>query len=515
MQLNFNSTIEATDQERRIIAGKIVPFGEIGNTSIGKVVFEAGSINYQTGGRIKLLLEHSNTDPIGFAQNITEDTRGLYASFKVSATTKGTDSLIEASENLRDGLSVGVTVDASEERGGILYVQSAVLREVSLVQAAAFKSAAVESVAASEVEPESVEETQETQPTESEASVSENATPVTPEVEAAQPVEASRPTVTALAFTAPRSPITTPADYLFHKVKATQDPGSESALWVRAADDSTTNNAGLIPTPQLTTLFNGKSDSFRASIEAISTAALPQMGMQLQIPRIKTVPTVADTNEGSAPSETGMEVEFVTATVNKYAGQNTASVELFDRSDPALLNVLVQQMADAYALATNNFVNGELISAATLDGTTTVTYPTASELLGIVSRGAASVYSNSKRFARNAIVSSGQWANIMTLNDAGRPIYTAQQPQNAGGAVSVSSLRGSVAGLDLYVDYANAGDGDGTILVVNPDCFTWYESPQLRLSTNLIASGQIEIMYYGYGALATLAAGGAFKNNKA
>jgi HK97 family phage major capsid protein len=262
-------------------------------------------------------------------------------------------------------------------------------------------------------------------------------------------------------------------------------------------------------------LFNGKSDSFRASIEAITTAALPAMGMSLQIPRIKTVPTVADTGEGSAPSETGMEVEFVTATVNKYAGQNTASVELFDRSDPALLNVLVQQMADAYALATNNFVNGELISAATLDGTTTVTYPTASELLGIVSRGAASVYSNSKRFARNAIVSSGQWANIMTLNDGGRPIYTAQQPQNAGGAVSVSSLRGSVAGLDLYVDYANAGDGDGTILVVNPDCFTWYESPQLRLSTNVVASGQIEIMYYGYGALATLAAGGAFKNNKA
>ena len=81
MQLNFNSSIEATDQERRIIAGKIVPFGEIGNTSVGKVVFEQGSINYQTGGKIKLLLEHSATDPLGFAQNISEDTRGLYATF--------------------------------------------------------------------------------------------------------------------------------------------------------------------------------------------------------------------------------------------------------------------------------------------------------------------------------------------------------------------------------------------------------------------------------------------------
>jgi hypothetical protein len=99
--------------------------------------------------------------------------------------------------------------------------------------------------------------------------------------------------------------------------------------------------------------------------------------------------------------------------------------------------------------------------------------------------------------------------------DGGRPIYMAQQPQNAGGAVSVSSLRGNVAGLDLYVDYTNSGDGDGTLLVVNPECFTWYESAALRLTTNVIASGQIEIMYYGYGALANLADGGAFKNNKA
>lgn len=512
MQLNFNSSIEATDQERRIIAGKIVPFGEIGNTSVGKVVFEQGSINYQTGGKIKLLLEHSATDPIGFAQNISEDTRGLYATFKVSATTKGTDSLIEASENLRDGLSVGVTVDASEERGGVLYVQSAQLREVSLVQAAAFKSAAVESVAASEVEPEPVEETQETQQTESEASV-DNATP-TNEVET-EKVEASRSINTAVIYATPRSPINTPAEYLYHKVKATLDPSSDSALYVRAADDSTTNNAGLIPTPQLGTLFNGKSDSFRASIDAITTAALPAAGMSLEIPRIKTVPTVADTNEYGTPSETGMEVEFVTATVNAYKGQNTVSVELFDRSLPVFLDILVSQMADAYALATNNFVNGELITAATLDSTTVATYPTASELLGIVSRGAASVYSGSKRFARNMIVSSGQWANIMTLNDGGRPIYMAQQPQNAGGAVAASSLRGNVAGLDLYVDYANGGDGDGTILLVNPDCFVWYESPQLRLQTNVVSNGSIEIMYYGYGALANLANAGAFKNNKA
>ena len=42
LHLTFNTTVESSDAQRRIIAGKIVPFGEIGNTSAGQVVFEKG-----------------------------------------------------------------------------------------------------------------------------------------------------------------------------------------------------------------------------------------------------------------------------------------------------------------------------------------------------------------------------------------------------------------------------------------------------------------------------------------
>ena len=103
----------------------------------------------------------------------------------------------------------------------------------------------------------------------------------------------------------------------------------------------------------------------------------------------------------------------------------------------------------------------------------------------------------------------------MTLNDGGRPIYNAAQPQNAGGVVSPLSLRGNVAGLDLYVDFTNAGDGDGTIVIVNPDSYTWYESPTYALRADVIASGEVSIAMYGYGAIATKIGAGAFKNNKA
>ncbi len=145
--------------------------GEVGNTSAGAVVFERGAINIADSSKVKLLLEHDPKQPIGRAQFFNETEDGIFASFKISKSSRGTDALIEASEELRTGLSVGVMVNAAKPKNGVLYVSSADLLEVSLVQAAAFKSAAVTDIAASE--DEAVEETL---PTESETATVEETT---------------------------------------------------------------------------------------------------------------------------------------------------------------------------------------------------------------------------------------------------------------------------------------------------------------------------------------------------
>jgi hypothetical protein len=49
------------------------------------------------------------------------------------------------------------------------------------------------------------------------------------------------------------------------------------------------------------------------------------------------------------------------------------------------------------------------------------------------------------------------------------------------------------------------------MIIVNPDAYTWYESPRLSLQTNLISTGQVEVGYYGYGAIATKLAAGAYR----
>jgi phage head maturation protease len=86
LHLTFSNSIEAADGERRIISGKIAPYNEVGYTSAGPVVFERGSIAIADATKIKLLMQHQSTQPVGrmVANSVQDGTDGIYASFKIS-----------------------------------------------------------------------------------------------------------------------------------------------------------------------------------------------------------------------------------------------------------------------------------------------------------------------------------------------------------------------------------------------------------------------------------------------
>jgi HK97 family phage prohead protease len=503
--INFSANLEASES-RRIIAGKIVPFeNEIGNTSVGKVIFEKGSIQIDEPSKVKLLLEHDPKSPIGRMKKVDEDDSGIYAEFKVSNTTRGTDSLIEASENLRSGLSVGVEVLKGKNSNGIYRVSAARLMEVSLVQAAAFSSAAVTSVAASSAEAESTETKTENE------EIVENTTPettVASEVVETPAVEASRPTVTAAIYTKPRLEFTK-EKFLENTLRAQYLNDDAARQYIAAAAD-TTDNAGLIPTRQLTEIINPLSNADRPFIDSISSAALPDAGMSFEIPKLTQVPTVAETAQGAAPSEQDQNVAFLTVNVKKYAGQQTFSVELLDRSSPAFFSELVRQMEFAYASATDAAVGATLTAVATDGGNRTMS---AANIQDFIADAAVSVYSGTLGFAENIVVSPEQWGALMGLVDgSNRAVFTQTiNPQNASGNLTPTNIRGNIGGLNLRVSRYLGGTGDGSMIIVNPQSFTWYESTKYRLETNLISTGQIQVAYYGYGAIANKVNAGAYK----
>ncbi len=79
----------------------------------------------------------------------------------------------------------------------------------------------------------------------------------------------------------------------------------DARAYVRAADDTTSNNAGLIPTRQLTEVINPLSTADRPAIDAISRGVLPDAGMSFEIPKLTAAPTVAEEAEAAAIDETG------------------------------------------------------------------------------------------------------------------------------------------------------------------------------------------------------------------
>jgi len=508
------SSIECSE-DRREISGLIVPMGtgEVGLTNLGGVVFQAGSIDVTDISKVRLLSQHDMKKPVG--KMISAEVRdgiGIFATFKLSRSTGGNDALIQAQEGLVSGLSVGAEIIASKpSRDGHIVVTAAKLKEVSLVTEPAFKSAQVLEIAAEEVIP-AEEPTQ----TESETVVPDS-TPVeaTPAVEAAA-IEAARPTVSAQAYTKPRINLSNES-FLENTIRAQFGDENARQYLLAASDVTTTDVAGLVPTRQLTEIINNKSTAGRPSIDAISTGALPDAGMKFQIPRVKTTPTVAEAAEGGAFSDTEVEIEYLDVDVKKYAGMQLFDVEVLDRTSPAFFAELQSLMADAYAKATNVAVRTAIQTGATAD-TTTITLPwDGAEMAGFIARASDSIYTNTLRFASGVIVSPTQWSNIMGMVDSSnRPLFIASQPQNAAGNVS-QSLRGSLLGLDLYVDYSLTGVADGSIVVVNRESFTWFESSRLQLRADKVGTGKVEVGYYGYGAIATKvpSAGGAFKFNNA
>lgn len=508
--------VTAADSAERTITGTIVTFDETGNTSIGKTQFAKGSIEAQP---VLLNLEHDRARRIGKTLSMEQSDTAIVATFKIAETTAGTDALIEAAEGLRDGFSVEVSINEYETlKDGTVRILAGELTGVALTSEPAIRSARVSEVAASEEDSASNPDGEET------TNEGDEVDNTVTQADAVETVEAAQ-SVTAAAAT-PRYSVgsqrveVTAAAYMENKIKASL--GDEDAKRYIYAADNTTDNAGFNPTPQMTTIINGLATMVRPSIDAISRGTLPAAGLTFEIPKVTTLPSAAAADEDAAFSETDQASSFLSVTVKKFASQQKFSVELLTRSNPAFYDELYRNMVAQMAAAQDAYVNAALISGATADATTVSTYPTAAELLGFVARGAASVYNATKGlpnpFATNLIANTAQWSNIMGLNDSGRPIYTASQPQNAGGQASPRSLRGNVAGLDLYVtpNTAAGTDTDGSLIIVNPDAYTWYEDPaQYTLRAESTADGSITVGLYSFGACATKIGAGAFKVNKA
>ena len=491
------SSIECSE-ERREISGKIVPLGtgEIGHTNLGAYTFAANSIEITDPSKIKLLSQHDLKKPIGRMTEAEVREDGIYATFKLSRSSGGNDALIMAQEGLVTGLSIGAEIIASKpSKDGYTVVSAAKLKEVSLVTVPAFASSEILEIAAEEVIP-----ADETPQTESETVVEDTTVEATP-VEAAA-VEAARPTVTAMAYTAPRINLNiTAGAYAKAQLDASRGDADARELVAALQVATVTENTGMVPPTYLKDVI-GIIDSSRPFIDSIERAALPASGMKIFTPKLGTQAAVGITAEGAEFTSADTTVTFQEDSVVKFAGAGTLNLELVDRSDPSFLDLYLRELAASYAQKTDQYA-AKIAADGSSDSSAATAY-------GAIAKSIADSYSVMRQTPNNLLVApSGgndniDYAGLLgAVDGSNRPLYAAAASQNAAGLITQGSTNGTVAGLNLVVD-PNYTGGTSNIkvgLVYPTMAMRFHESGTLQIRTNIVANGQLEIGIYGYVAV--------------
>lgn len=521
-KINMPMQITSADSQTRTISGTIVTFGEAGNTSVGATIFEPGSI---TASNVKLLLEHDRTRPLGRSVSMTVTDTGIEASFKIAETTAGNDALIEASQGLRDGFSVGVSADEwSMNNEGQFIVKAATLEEVSLVTEPAIRSARVSEVAASEnVENSDATEATDETPTTTEGDEVDNTVTnaeTVETVEAAQSVTAAAAPRYSVGRT--RTPINGAASYLEHKVRAAKGDmdsmgyirqADAEIAQVKAAAADTAGNTGLVHDSWLNEIIT-TSLGTTAAIDAVGISPLMETGLSFKIPAVTQYPTAATTAEGDPASDTAMETGDIDVSIVKKAGKQVITFELFDRSTPSFYQEVLRQIRVALGKNKDEYLLAQLIAGGTA---ATTTAGTIAGLQSFIATETSAALSGSGDFADMLLTSPDWWTTIKGAKDTtGRSLYNAKNPMNAGGDVRVNSLRGDVEGMSLYVDpFLAAGSGlvDNSALILSNQAARYWESPIRQIQINNLSEGAVEVEYYQYVAAQVVKSSGVRKFN--
>jgi hypothetical protein len=99
-------TLEASASDRTV-SGLLVPYGEVGNTNLGKFSIPKGTAALPRDvSVIGANLGHDREQPVGRALSIKDSNAGLFASFKVADTDEGDMLLADIASGKRSKLSV-------------------------------------------------------------------------------------------------------------------------------------------------------------------------------------------------------------------------------------------------------------------------------------------------------------------------------------------------------------------------------------------------------------------------
>jgi HK97 family phage prohead protease len=480
---------------RRTLAGLALPYNVEATVSDGtKVMFMPGSLN--AGGKMpKLYLGHDSSQAVGLVTAMVDSEGGMLYEARISETTLGNEALVLAADGVLDAVSVGVNpTKFSYDENGTMVISAADWQELSLVPYGAFPGASVDRVAASihheetEVvlnsEQEPVEEINEmSQPVEAPAVI--EAAPM------AQPLYAQ-----ARSFRLPSA-----GEFIAATIQGGSVLAEMSARIRAAAPDITTGDTpGILPEIITGSVYDGLNP-IRPFVTAIGTRAMPQSGATFRRPKITVRPVVTQQPTGQLNPLDPSTVTVANNDISKltFGTYVTMSEQDLDWTDPASINIVLNQLAIAYGQATDNYAVDTCHAAISQTSSVADTSDPADWIAAIYD-GARQISASSNYLPTHMIVTPATWAALGALVDStGRPVFPQIGAMNAPGELSAASWNGNPLGLVLVVDKNAPGSFMGH--AAGPAAgFEFYEQQKGAISVDVPSTLGRTIAYRGYAA---------------
>jgi HK97 family phage prohead protease len=480
---------------RRTLAGLALPYNVQATVSDGtKVMFMPGSLD--AGGKMpKLYLGHDATQAVGLVTAMVDTPGGMMYEARISETTLGNEVLVLAADGVLDAVSVGVLPQKfSYDAEGVMIIEAAQWQELSLVPFGAFAGASVDRVAASiHQQPDEVELNSEQEPVEEN---NEMSNPVeTPAVIEAAPM--AQP-----LYAQPRNfKLPTASEFIAATLQGGGVLAEMNARIQAAAPNITTaDTPGILPEIITGTVYDGLNP-IRPFVSAIGAKAMPQSGATFRRPVITVRPTVTQQPTGQLNPLDPSTVTVANNNVNKltFGTYVTMSEQDLDWTDPASINIVLNQLAIAYGQATDNYAVDTCHAAITQTSAVADTSDP-EDWIAAIYEGARQISANSNYLPTHMVVTPGTWAALGSLVDSTkRPVFPQIGAMNAPGELSANSWNGNPLGLVLVVDKNTPGSFMGH--AAGPAAgFEFYEQQKGAISVDVPSTLGRTIAYRGYAA---------------
>lgn len=504
------------DLESRTITGTVVPFGAVGATSAGPTVVAANAVTIPD--RVPLLMSHDHDRPVGRMTSHSVSDDGITATFRVASTPSGDSALLEASEGIRDGLSVGMDVTASDsDDDGTLVVTAADLREVSLVTFPAFDAARVADVAAHRTttphphphtpaapQPEPTKKSKR-----KETTVDDTTNPETVEASTVDPA----PLVTAPArVTAEAFPYGTPSaagrSMFRDMVNASHD--SEAAQrFTRAqaivtAAEGTTNLPEIVPPGYRPDLYVDEMLWGSPFMNAFSRYGITDP-TPFKIPAFDSSTNLAaDHSEGVNPTPGSLSMTELVVTPKAVSGSYDVTREMLDSANPSLDAIILRAMAEEYANHCETSVAAVIEAGATV-GTA---WPASGYSVALVG-AMADFIGNRMAEADVVLAKPATFSDLATETDgSNRPMNPYIGATNADGTLGRAAGTIAVAGIPVRSAWSLTAN---VLVAKSTDAAIFASGMQSYRFTEVQGPGIIRFASFGYIGATVLRGSGVVK----